>query len=84
MDPLTADAAAVTSIIGGTGTVLRFLPDHFKKYGVVVSCALGVLYALALRPPAGEHWTSLVARGLMQGLSASGGYAGMKSMMDRN
>jgi hypothetical protein len=76
-DQTTADAAAVTAVIGYTAVVMNRLPKRFRRYGVFVSCAVGALYALTIRP-ADEHWSQQTVKGIMIGLSAAGGYSGMR------
>lgn len=80
-DPLAYDAAAVTAVIGYTAQVRQFLPERFQKATVLVSCLLGVLYAVALRPSRQELARNISA-GIMIGLAASGGFAGMKSLIE--
>jgi hypothetical protein len=76
-DQTTADAAAVTAVIGYTSIIMNRLPPEFRRYGVFVSCAVGALYALTIRPTA-EHWSRQIVKGIMVGLSAAGGYSGMR------
>lgn len=79
MDTLTADAAAITAVIGYTSLVQARLPMEWRRYGVIVSCAIGVLYAVSIRPGT-QPLVDTISRGIMTGLSASGGYAGMRGI----
>ncbi|HBY60998.1 MAG TPA: hypothetical protein DEH78_14340 [Solibacterales bacterium] len=82
LDPMTADAVAISAIIGVTEKILQRLPEAASRFGVFVSCGVGVLYAFAVRPEIRPiHWSEQVVRGLMLGLSASGGYAGMRAFI---
>jgi hypothetical protein len=81
MDALAFDAGAVTAVIGYTAQVKRFLPENWAKASVLVSCALGVLYAVSLRPGKHELGRNIVS-GIMIGLAASGGFAGMKNLVE--
>lgn len=75
------DAAAITAVIGYTDRILFMLPN-LKRFGVLVSCALGVLYSLSIRP--GKHEiVGSVSSGIMVGLAASGGFAGMKRFVNK-
>lgn len=80
-DPLAFDAAAVTAVIGYTAQIKRVLPESLQKATVIVSCLLGVLYAVALRPGRHELARNMSA-GVMIGLAASGGFCGMKSIVE--
>lgn len=75
------DAAAITAVIGYTDKIIYMLPT-LKRFGVFVSCALGILYSLSIRP--GKHEiVGSVSSGIMVGLAASGGFAGMKSIVNK-
>jgi hypothetical protein len=81
MNEMAFDAAAVTAVIGYTDRILALLPQ-LRRFGVLVSCVLGVMYAISLRP--GKHEiVSSVSSGIMIGLASSGGFAGMKSVVNR-
>lgn len=80
-DSLMFDAGAVTAIIGYTERLKNLLPDKWAAGSVLISCTLGVLYALSLRP--GKHEiVRNVCQGIMIGLAASGGFAGMKGFRE--
>lgn len=81
MDTMTSDAAAVTAVIGYSNVVRQFLPERFKKDMVLVSCLLGILYAFSIRPGKTEIVHNITS-GIMVGLMASGGYAGMKNFVE--
>lgn len=81
IDLFAYDAAAVTAVIGYTEQVKRILPEQWHKASVVVSCILGILYAIALRPVKAELIRN-ISSGVMIGLAASGGFAGMKGLVD--
>jgi hypothetical protein len=80
-DPLAFDAAAVTAVIGYTEQIKRFLPDAWQRASVLISCVLGVLYVVALRPSKMDLPRNISA-GVMIGLAASGGFAGMKGIVE--
>jgi len=71
----------VTSVIGYTAIVKGFLPEKWQKDTVLLSCALGILYAFSVRPGKAAIMGNIVS-GIMIGLSASGGYAGMKNFVE--
>lgn len=73
----TADAAAITAVIGYTAAIMARIPKKYRRYGVFISCAVGVMYALTIRPVQ-EHWSQQLVKGVMLGLGASGGYSGMR------
>jgi uncharacterized membrane protein len=79
MDTLTSDAAAITAVIGYTSLIQARLPEEWRRYGVFVACAVGVAYAVSIRP-GGQSLAETISRGVMTGLSASGGYAGMRHL----
>lgn len=81
MDSIAHDAGAVTAVIGYTQVVRARLPEKFHKYMVFVSCAIGMLYAVSIRPGTSKLVDSLIS-GTMIGLAASGGFAGMKSVAE--
>lgn len=79
MDAITADMAAITVVIGATAKILDAAPQ-LRRVGVFVSCGVGVLYAFGLRPEGDvTPWVNIAVHGIMVGLSASGGYSGMRS-----
>lgn len=80
MNTLAYDAAAITAVIGYTDKILTLWPS-LRKYGVLVSCGFGVLYAVAMRPGTHELVGNL-SSGVMIGLAASGGFAGMKNYVE--
>ena len=81
MNEMAFDAAAVTAVIGYTDRILSLLPQ-LRRFGVLISCALGVLYAVSIRPNKHEIASS-ISSGIMIGLASSGGFAGMKSVVNK-
>ena len=80
-ESLAFDAGAIAAVIGYTERVKVLLPARWASASVLISCALGVLYALALRP--GKHEIiGNISSGIMIGLAASGGFAGMKGFRE--
>lgn len=79
MDSLTSDAAAISAVIGYTALIQRQLPERFRKYGVLVACAVGMLYAVTVRPGTKDLVRNLT-EGTMIGLGAAGGYSGMRDL----
>ena len=78
-ESIAFDAAAVTAVIGYTDRILSAAP-RLRQFGALVACVLGVLYSVSLRP--GKHEiASSISAGVMIGLAASGGFAGIKSVI---
>ena len=75
------DAAAVTAVMGYTERVKAFLPERWAKASVLVSCIIGILYAITLRPTK-QDLPGNISSGIMVGLAASGGFAGMKGIVE--
>lgn len=79
---LAYDAGAVVAVIGYTERLKVFLPERWAKASVLLSVALGILYAISLRPTKRDLLAN-VSSGVMVGLAASGGFAGMKNFRER-
>ena len=83
-DTMAFDAAAITAVIGYTERVKRFLPEKLARHMVAVSCMMGILYSLTIRPVATKQDVfQAVTSGVTIGLAASGGYSGMKRLIQK-
>lgn len=81
MNDIAFDAAAITAVIGYTDRILAVLPK-LRKVGVLVSCTIGVVYALTIRP--GRHEVvANISAGIMVGLASSGGFDGMRRIAEK-
>ncbi len=80
-ETLAYDATAVTAVIGYTASVKAFLPERWAKASVLISCLIGILYAITLRPTK-QDLVGNISSGVMVGLAASGGFAGMKNFRE--
>lgn len=84
-DTMAFDATAITAVIGYSEQVKRFLPEKFARHMVIVSCLMGIFYALTIRPVASKQDIfQAVSAGVTIGLAASGGYSGMKRLIEKN